>query len=48
MKREYHEGKDATERFEKLATQLFRAPKKVYFAARNRRGISLGQHSRKQ
>jgi hypothetical protein len=29
MKREYHEGKDATERFEKLATQLFRAPKKA-------------------
>jgi len=27
MKHEYHEGQEATERFEKMATQLFRAPK---------------------
>jgi hypothetical protein len=27
MKHEYHEGPQATERFEKMATQLFRAPK---------------------
>jgi hypothetical protein len=27
MKHEYHEGPEATERFEKMATQLFRAPK---------------------
>jgi hypothetical protein len=27
MKHEYHEGPEAKERFEKLATQLFRAPK---------------------
>jgi hypothetical protein len=29
MKHEYHEGPEATERFEKLANQLFRAPKTV-------------------
>jgi hypothetical protein len=29
MKREYHEGKEAAERFEKFATQLFRAPKSI-------------------
>jgi hypothetical protein len=29
MKHEYHEGKEATERFEKLATSLFQAPKTV-------------------
>lgn len=27
MKHEYHEGPEATERFERLATTLFRAPK---------------------
>jgi len=27
MKHEYHEGPEAKERFEKLATALFRAPK---------------------
>jgi hypothetical protein len=27
MKHEYHEGPDAKERFEKLATHLFRAPR---------------------
>jgi hypothetical protein len=27
MKSEYHEGLEAAHRFEKLATQLFRAPK---------------------
>lgn len=27
MKHEYHEGVDAKDRFEKLATQLFRDPK---------------------
>jgi hypothetical protein len=27
MKHEYHEGPEATERFEKMATQIFRAPK---------------------
>jgi hypothetical protein len=27
MKHEYHEGPEAHVRFEKLATQLFRAPK---------------------
>jgi hypothetical protein len=27
MKREYHEGPEAAERFEKLASHLFRAPK---------------------
>jgi hypothetical protein len=27
MKHEYHEGPEAKDRFEKLATQLFRAPK---------------------
>jgi hypothetical protein len=27
MKHEYHEGPEATERFNKLATALFRAPK---------------------
>jgi hypothetical protein len=27
MKHEYHEGPEAKERFEKLATQIFRAPK---------------------
>lgn len=27
MKHEYHEGPEAKERFEKLATRLFRAPK---------------------
>jgi hypothetical protein len=29
MKPEYHEGPHATERFEKLATTLFRAPKSI-------------------
>lgn len=29
MKPEYHEGPEALARFEKLATQLFRAPKTV-------------------
>ena len=27
MKREYHEGPEAAQRFEKLATHLFRVPK---------------------
>jgi hypothetical protein len=27
MKQEYHEGPEALERFNKLATKLFRAPK---------------------
>jgi hypothetical protein len=27
MKREYHEGPEAAQRFEKLASHLFRAPK---------------------
>jgi hypothetical protein len=27
MKHEYHEGPEAAERFEKLASHLFRAPK---------------------
>jgi hypothetical protein len=27
MKHEYHDGPEATERFEKLATHLFSAPK---------------------
>jgi len=27
MKREYHEGAKAAERFEKVATQIFRSPK---------------------
>ena len=27
MKHEYHEGPEAAQRFEKLAIQLFRAPK---------------------
>ena len=29
MKPEYHEGPEALERFNKLATQVFRAPKTV-------------------
>jgi len=29
MKREYHEGPDAAERFDKLASALFRAPKSI-------------------
>jgi hypothetical protein len=29
MKHEYHEGPEANERFDKLATQLFRAPKSI-------------------
>jgi hypothetical protein len=47
MKREYHEGPEATARFEKLATQLFRAPKptakpaakKVRTAKENQQGL---------
>jgi hypothetical protein len=34
MKREYHEGPEALERFNKLATQLFRAPKSTPKKAR--------------
>jgi len=29
MKHEYHEGREAKDRFEKLATELFRAPKSI-------------------
>jgi hypothetical protein len=29
LKPEYHEGQEAAERFEKLATQVFRAPKTI-------------------
>jgi hypothetical protein len=29
MKPEYHEGPEALQRFEKLATQVFRAPKTI-------------------
>ncbi len=34
MKHEYHEGPDAAQLFEKLATQLFRAPKSTVKPAR--------------
>jgi hypothetical protein len=27
LKHEYHEGKEAAEKFEKMATKVFRAPK---------------------
>jgi hypothetical protein len=29
MKREYHEGPETAERFEKLSTVMFRAPKSI-------------------
>lgn len=44
MKHEYREGPEATERFEKLATQLFRAPKPIVKQAAKPEKKSKAKH----